>query len=296
VFGEQSPDIEAPVKPDVFPEEECDESMARRGSKARTLLWSEVEDQTHCIFHLWGSPPEVDRARRAWGCVVEAGLADYDTPTEETRARIRLLAIAAIFLECRFGSWKDQYSPILEEGLTDLEITPSHISQLAGVEGRLAEQVLGVESRGELVRGLVTALIEAEIPVLSRVIEAGPGSAWRHFVEVCDALGLPDQTREAVRNRLAEMARPWAHPADDDQGPRGLSDAFLASAHECWDVSEEEVLRLAADCLPHNEWTKDLRQQYLGLADRVMLMTRGVLEEDDVYPPSIRSICHGLWI
>ena len=256
-----------------------------KGSEAMTIIWSDIEDQAHDIFNVWGGVAELDRARLAWDCVVATGLADYSTSLEETIVKIRLLVIAAICLERRFGTWKDKYAPIFEDGLVDLEINPFRIGQIAGTNGPLAEELSDIESQWELMQTVVIKLIEAEMPTVRKVIDAGPEAEWRRFVEVCDGFSLSDQTRQAVCDRLVEMTQPWAYMTDDDEAERSQSNTFLAMADRFRGVCEGDVLQLVMDYAPHDEWAKDLRRQYEGYADRVMLMSRGLLDEYDIDGP-----------
>jgi hypothetical protein len=147
------------------------------------IPWCCIEDQARSIFYVWNGVAELDMAHQAWDCVVAAGLADCGTPLEETSVKLRFLAVAAIYIRRRFGTWKDLYNPFFEEAMVDLEINPFQLGQIVGTDGPLAEKLSGLEFEWELVQAAAIALIDAEMSTLSQLNYPWPHS-WSLLVRL----------------------------------------------------------------------------------------------------------------
>jgi hypothetical protein len=95
------------------------------------LLWEDVEDAAGCIFNVWQDGGELAWARECWQHFRDAGLTSNDTLLEETKSRLRLLALVRVYQDFCELAWDLYSEPPIDDQADALEIDPVALGILA---------------------------------------------------------------------------------------------------------------------------------------------------------------------
>lgn len=142
-----------------------------------SLAWNDVKDGASRIFNVWFDGTELHWAERAWASMEKAWLTTYVDTVEETRVRVRLLALGSIYWDfCRLGAdeefgWDELHVHATEH----LEIQPLRLGQLMGADFEADD--LNLEEM-ELVECALRRLIDKERPAISAAVMKSYGDDW----------------------------------------------------------------------------------------------------------------------
>ena len=140
----------------------------------KTLNWNDVKDGARNLFKVWCLGSELEWAERAWAMLEKAGLTNYSDAVEETRVRVRLLALATIYWDfCRIGADEDiGWDDLNEHATENLGIEPFRLAQVAGPAFDADDN--GSEG-SSLVEGALRQVIVEERPAIGTAIIKGFG-------------------------------------------------------------------------------------------------------------------------
>lgn len=144
---------------------------------SRKLEWSEVKDGAGEVFKVWVLGSELEWAERAWAMMEKAGLTTYGDAIEETRVRVRLLALATIYWDfCRLGADEDiGWDELNEHAIENLHIDPLRLGQVVGP----AFEADDYGSEGsDLFESALRQLIVKERRAIGSAIIKGHGDEW----------------------------------------------------------------------------------------------------------------------
>ncbi len=93
-----------------------------------------MEDAAKTIFNVWSGQPELKFAETAWKHLEQIGLANYDTPLEETRVKIRLMALSCVYLDFCAAAKDEENLPEFSDWSDALGIELFRVAQLVGTK------------------------------------------------------------------------------------------------------------------------------------------------------------------
>ena len=97
-----------------------------------TLLWKHIQEEADAVFDLWEDQRELSFAEPAWGYIVAAKLADYITPLEQTRVKIRLLCLGCMYLDFCSVTKIRSALPDFDKWSEAVKLDSSLVAQLSG--------------------------------------------------------------------------------------------------------------------------------------------------------------------
>jgi hypothetical protein len=144
--------------------------------RGRALPWDEVKDGAEAVFRVWHLGSEEEWAERAWAMLEKAGLTTYHGAVEETRVRVRLLALASIYWDfCRLGADESGgWDELHVHGVENLGIREFRLGQIVGPGFDLDDY----DSEGwEFAESALSHLIREERPAIGPALIKGHGGA-----------------------------------------------------------------------------------------------------------------------
>lgn len=181
------------------------------------ISWSDVEPLARRIFHVWVGEGDLEWARTAWAILGEQGLtyAGFeDGLQEETRIRIRMLALGALYHEFATHAWQEGNVEIASWVEDDVFLADyawmGSIDPDSFPERSVDKEVDEGPTESELLEEGVWSLVREEYPNVLRALLRGIGdhselflllwlsreaqyAGWRNF---------PSELRNEVLNEI----------------------------------------------------------------------------------------------
>jgi hypothetical protein len=157
-----------------------------------TLLWKHIQEEADAVFDLWEDQRELSFAEPAWGYIVAAKLADYITPLEETRVKVRLLCLGCMYFDFCSVTKIRSALPDFDKWSEAVKLDLSMVAQLIG-----ASNVTGKDSADESQfrrRALVT-LTDGERDGVYRALLKGYRDALKIYSSLWHSTHSPDAGR-----------------------------------------------------------------------------------------------------
>lgn len=176
------------------------------------LAWGDVKDGAGELFKVWCIGSELAWAERAWGMLEKAGLTTYRDAVEETRVRVRLLALATIYWDfCRIGADEDiGWDELNEHAIENLGIEPFRLGQVVG--SAFDADDYAADGAG-LVESALRLLIDEERPAIGRAVIKGYGDQWTFLKALFASIKLPADPPEDGDEEAAADDEPEFLPA-----------------------------------------------------------------------------------
>lgn len=154
-----------------------------------------MKDGARELFKVWCLGSELEWAERAWGMLEKAGLTAYRDAVEETRVRVRLLALATIYWDfCRLGADESfGWDELNYHASESLEIGAFRLAQLAGPA--LDAGDYNAEESG-LVESALRHLIVEERPAIGTALIKGHGDEWTFLKALFATIKTPPDPPE----------------------------------------------------------------------------------------------------
>lgn len=148
------------MNPRPHPEELCDE-----------LAWKDVAAPAAELFRVWVVGDERAWAEKAWDCLRRAGLTKFATVIEETRVRLRLVALAGLYADfCRIGC-DEEFEKESGRWAYEMELSPFRVAQMVGADFESDANA----SDDDLFDWAVARLVEQEREQIGKALVAGFG-------------------------------------------------------------------------------------------------------------------------
>jgi len=184
-------------------------------SQGHTLTWQDVLPAAEEIYRVWVGGGDLAWAEGAWGHVVRAGLAEYQTPLERCRACFRFLSMATIYFDfCTVAC--DECHDDLEiwYGADELEMDPLNVGQLVG-----PEELPGDDETEALFDAYDTLTHKAREEVLAALLKGYGGP-----IEFLKALWRSTERPHEDGDEMSAEVIEWELP--DDWPVRIYADAY----------------------------------------------------------------------
>jgi hypothetical protein len=168
-------------------------------SERSAVRWEDISREAESIFRIWADSREVEWAKKSWEALGKRGLTSYSNQIERTRVLVRLISLAAIYMDFCELAFDEAHNHEYVSWAEELSVSSFRVAQCVGSEFE-QDREAGEE---ELLEGALLELMAVARSEIHEALRSEWGDDSLLFVSLWN-------TVEYQRNELAST---WAENA-----------------------------------------------------------------------------------